>query len=102
MFVNKIGNNLQKLAFKGIQHEVNNTGDAVMRFNYVYDYETKKAHVEFFKVKKNNNAYAGYDVITDKPIAKIELKKEGTAVNLDDITNLDRDEAFAYRIVVEG
>ena len=102
MFVNKIGNNGHNQVFKGYQHELNQVGAPIMRFNYVFDYDTKKAHVEFFKVKKNNNAYAGYEVIKDAPIARVELQKGGTAVNLDDITSLDRNESFAYRIVVEG
>ncbi len=102
MFINKIGNGVNNQVFKGYQHEINNVGNPVMLFNYVFDYDNKKAHVEFFKVKKNNEAYAGYEVLKDTPIAKIELKKGGTPVNLDDIGGLDRDEAFAYRIVVDG
>lgn len=102
MFVNKIGSLNHNLGFKGYQHEVNNVGDAVMRFNYVFDYDTKKAHVEFFKVRKDNNAEGGYEVLKDKPIARVELQKGGTEINLDDITTLDREETFAYRIVVDG
>ena len=101
MFINKIAN-FSKVGFKGYQHGVNNVGDAIMRFNYVYDYDTKNANVEIYKVKKNDNAYAGYEVLTDKPIATVKLQKGGTEVNLDSITGLDRDEAFAYRVVVEG
>ena len=102
MFVSKIGNDFSNLGFKGYQHDLNSVGDSIMRFNYVFDYETKNAHVEIFKVKKNNDVYGGYEVLADEPIAKIKLAKGGTDVNLDDISNLDRDEAFAYRIVVEG
>lgn len=102
MFVNKISSNISKPNFKGFQHETNNVGDPVLRFNYVFDYQSKKAQVELFKVKKNNDAYAGYEVIADQPLASFELKKEGTVVNLKDIPELGKDEAFAYRIVVDG
>ena len=102
MFVNKIGNNVTNPGFKGYQHEINSVGDPIMRFNYVFDYETKNAHVEIFKVKRNNDVYGGYEVIKDAPIARIKLEKGGTAVNLDDISGLDRGESFAYRIAVDG
>ena len=69
---------------------------------YVFDYDTKKAHVEFFKVRKDNNAEGGYEVLKDKPIAKVELQKGGTEINLDDITTLDREETFAYSLITDN
>ena len=101
MFINKVSS-VPVTNFKGYQHDVNSVGDAVMRFNFPYDYENKNAHVEFYRVKKNNQAYSGYEVMADKPISSVKLEKGGIAVNLSDITDLDKDEAFAYRIVVEG
>ncbi len=96
MFVKKINNisNNQQLSFRGYQHEKNSVGEDVMRFNApVLD-----AHIDFYKVRKNPDVYAGYEVIDNAKIASVKIEKNGTLVNLQDITDLDKDEAFAYQI----
>ena len=67
-----------------------------MHFNYPYDYENETCEIQFFQVTPTDK----YNYkINEKPIASVQLKPEGVDVNLQDITNLDKDEAFAYKIV---
>lgn len=101
MFINKI-NGLQNQVFKGYQHKVNDVGEKVYEFNFPYDYTTEDCYVEFFKVKRNDRSYGGYDVISDKCIAREKLSPNGTQINIQHKTLLDPEEAFAYRIVKES
>ena len=103
MFVNKINNGFNQ-AFKGYQYEKNSVGNTVWRFNYEFDREDgkKNGYVEFFKVKRNPKAYAGYEVVQGEPIKRIKLEKEGTPVDMEKDLGLAKDEAFAYRIMVDG
>ena len=129
VLINKINNIYQNQVFKGYQHKTNEVGDKVLKFNYPFDYKTQDAYIEIYKVKKNDNAYNGYEVVREKqidpqdeskvefvakPLKRISLNKEkvqiepnkyefntdGIEVNLDDIPQLENDEAFAYRIFV--
>lgn len=104
MFVSKVTSSKSFLhnSFKGYQHELNNVGERVLRFNYVYDYENQDAKIEIFKVKQNDKVYSGYEVIKDGPIASFKLEKRGTVVNLNDMPELVKEDAFAYRIVIDN
>lgn len=102
VLVNRIEKSIQNQTFRGYQHKINDCGASVMHFNFVHDYTKEKAQLEIYKVKKNNEVYAGYEIITDSVLAKFDLTPKGVEVNLDDIDDLDRDEAFAYRFVVNG
>jgi len=105
VFVSKISGGINNTTFRGYQHEINDVGKRVMRFNLPYDYEknTDNAYLEIYKLRENDKAYTTYDIITDKPIATKKLDgKNGTIVDLDKLTNLDRDEAFAYRFIING
>lgn len=101
MRINKVDSGFNK-SFKGYNYEKNNVGDVVYRFNYPYDYEKSTAYVEFFKVRKNPSAYAGYEVIKGQPIKSFKIEKGGTPVSLKEDLGLNNDEAFAYRIMVDG
>lgn len=95
MFINKI-NGVTKLGFKGYQHVKNDVGENVLRFNYPYDSDKETCEVQIFKAvptDKYNHK------IIETPIASIMLKPEGVNVNMQDITNLDKDAPFAYKIV---
>lgn len=95
MFINKI-NGISNVGFKGYQHLKNNVGENVMKFNYAYDYDKEDCEVQFFKLSEDEN----YNYKVDEtPIASVKLKSEGVDINLQNITNLDKDEAFAYKIV---
>ena len=95
MFVNKI-NGVSNLGFKGYQHVKNDVGENVLKFNYPYDYDKEDCEIHIYKVARTPN----YNYkLSDKPIAKIPLKPEGAEVNIQNITNLDKDEAFAYKVV---
>lgn len=101
MFVNKIGVGSSSKAFKGYQHEINSVGTEVMRFNYPHNYknENEGCFVEVFKVRKNPKAYAGYEVIDRaNPIYTFKIEEQGTVVDIENVANLDPEEAFAYRI----
>ena len=95
MFINKI-NSVSNVGFKGYNHVKNNVGETVMRFNYPYNYKDEDCEIQFFRATPNEK----YNYIIDeKPIYTAALKPEGVDINLQDVTNLDKDEAFAYKIV---
>ena len=95
MFVNKI-NGVSNIGFKAYQHVKNDVGETVMRFNYPYDYDKENCEIQIYSAKPNEK----YNyTLSEKPIAIINLKPEGVDVNLQEITNLDKDEAFAYKVV---
>ena len=95
MFINKI-NSVSNVGFKGYNHVKNNVGETVMKFNYPYNDKEEDCEIQFFRATPNDK----YNYLIDeKPIYTVALKPEGVNVNLQDVTNLDKDEAFAYRIV---
>lgn len=95
MFVNKI-NSVSNVGFKGYQHVKNNVGETIMKFYYPYDYENEDCEIQIYKVYPTDKF--NYKVV-ENPIAKFNLKPDGVDIDLQSITNLDRDEAFAYNIV---
>ena len=95
MFVNKI-NGLPKIGFKGYQHVKNNVGESVLRFNYPYDSDNENCEIQIFRAVPTDKY--NYEII-ETPIASVQLKPEGVDVNLQDLTTLDRDDAFAYKVV---
>ena len=95
MFVNKI-NGVSNLGFKGYQHVKNNVGEDVMRFNFPYASDKETCEVQFFKVTPT---WKYNYKIDETPIASVQLKPEGVDVNLQTLTELGKDEAFAYKIV---
>lgn len=95
MFVNKI-NGVSNVGFKGYQHVKNDVGETVMHFNYVYDYDKEDCEIQFFRAVPNDK----YNhKIIETPIASVKLKPEGVDVNLQELTNLDKDAPFAYKII---
>ena len=95
MFVNKI-NGVSNIGFKGYQHVKNNAGETVMRFDYPYDSENENCEIQIFSAEPTEN----YNYkLSEKPVAVVNLKPEGVNVNLQDITNLDKDAPFAYKVV---
>lgn len=95
MFVNKI-NSVQNIGFKGYQHIKNDVGETVMRFNYPYDSDKETCEIQIFSATPTEK----YDYkLSSSPIATINLKPEGVDVNLQEITNLDKDAPFAYQVV---
>ena len=96
MFISKINGISNKIGFKGYQHVKNDVGESIMKFNYPYDSDKETCEVHIYKAVPDNK----YNYkLSDEPIAKIQLKPEGVNVNLQDITNLDKDAPFAYKIV---
>ena len=99
MFVNRISGIAQNVGFKGYQHKINDVGERVMHFNYPYDYEKEECLIQIYRaVPADNNNYK----IIETPIATIPLKPEGVDVNIQDLTNLDREDAFAYKVVIKN
>ena len=96
MFINKITGISSNMGFKGYQHTKNNVGETIMKFNYPYNYDDEICEIQIFRVIQTDKY--NYKVI-EKPIAKITLDKDGKEVNLQRETNLDKDEAFAYKVV---
>ena len=95
MFVNKI-NSVQNIGFKGYQHVKNDLGETVMRFNFPFNSEKENCEIQIFSAAPTEN----YNYkLSAAPIATIPLKPEGVDVNLQDITNLDKDAPFAYKVV---
>ena len=96
VFINRI-NGVTNPGFKGYQHVKNETGETVMKFNYPYNYkEGEECEIQFFKATPTENYNYKID---EKPIYTLKMKPEGVNVNLQDVTNLDKDEAFAYRVI---
>lgn len=95
MFINKI-NGVRNLGFKGYQHVKNDVGENVLRFNYPYDSDKETCEVQIFKAVPTDRY--NYKIV-ETPIASVMLKPEGVNVNMQDITNLDKDAPFAYKIV---
>ena len=96
MFINKIGVT-SNIGFKSINNVVNNVGETVKRFNYVYDYNNEECECQIYRVKRLENF--NYVLLDKEPIKTIKLKPDGVDVNLSRITNIGKDEAFAYKIV---
>ena len=95
MFVNKI-NGISHIGFKGYQHVKNDVGETVMHFNYVYDYENEDCEIQIFRATPTDK----YNhKISQTPAAVVQLKPEGVDVNLQELTNLDKDAPFAYKVV---
>ncbi len=95
MFVNKI-NGVSNVGFKAYQHVKNGVGETIMRFNYPYDSEKEDCEIHIYSATPTEK----YDYkLSEKPIAVVNLKPEGVDVNLQDITNLDKDAPFAYKVV---
>ncbi len=95
MFVNKI-NGVSNLGFKGYQHIKNNVGETIMKFNYPYDSDKETCEVQIFRAVPTEKYNYKID---ETPLTSFFLKPEGIEVNLQDITNLDKDAPFAYKIV---
>ena len=95
MFVNKI-NGVSNLGFKGYQHVKNNVGETIMKFNYPYDSDKETCEVQIFRAVPTEKYNYKID---ETPITSFFLKPEGVEVNLQDLTNLDKDAPFAYKIV---
>ena len=96
VFISKINGISNKIGFKGYQHVKNDVGESIMKFNYPYDSDKETCEVHIYRAVPDNK----YNYkLSDEPIAKIQLKPEGVNVNLQDITNLDKDAPFAYKIV---
>ncbi len=94
MLVSKI--NSANIGFKSMRHVVNNVGETVQQFNYVYDSDKEICEVEIFRVTPTDK----YNYkLNEKPIATIPIKPDGTIVNIQNETDLDKDEAYAYRVV---
>lgn len=95
MFINKI-NGISQLGFKGYQHVKNDNGESVFKFNYPYDSEKEVCTIEIYKAVPNEKY--NYQ-ISENPIKTIELKPQGVDVNLNNIPELDRNDAFAYKVI---
>ena len=96
VFISKINGISNKIGFKGYQHIKNDVGESIMKFNYPYDSDKETCEVHIYRAVPDNK----YNYkLSNEPIAKIQLKPEGVNVNLQDITNLDKDAPFAYKIV---
>ena len=96
VFINRI-NGVTNPNFKGYQHVKNETGETVMKFNYPYNYKDgEECEIQFFKASPTENYNYKID---EKPIYTVKMKPEGVNINLQDVTNLDKDEAFAYRVI---
>ena len=95
MFVNKISG-LSNIGFKGYQHVKNDVGETVMRFNYPYDSDKENCEIQIYSATPTEKL--NYK-LSQTPIATIPLKPEGVDVNLQNITNLDKNAPFAYKVV---
>lgn len=94
MFVNKIS--IPNVGFKGYQHVKNDVGETVMRFNYPYDSDKETCEIQIFRATPTDKYNHKID---STPVATVQLKPEGVDVNLQELTNLDKDAPFAYKVV---
>lgn len=100
MFINRIGNGLDKQqVFKGYQHEIDEVGQPVLRFNYPHDYNNVSCKVRFYNVKENPRVQYGYEVIGDHLLGEYPITKNGVQIPLDDMQKLNSKGVYAYSIV---
>ena len=103
VFISKVNNRIIPPTFKGYEHEIDEAGKRVMRFNFPYDYRNSEAYIELYKVQDDDKRGFQYNVLKDSPIARVKLEgRNGTVLDLDDLTDLDRNATFAYRFVIDG
>ena len=95
MLINKI-NNVSNTAFKGYQHVINDVGETVMKFNFPYDYKNETCEIVIYKATPTSKF--NY-VINEKPLTTLKLDEKGYVVNIQDETNLDEEDAFAYEVI---
>lgn len=96
MFVNKISGVSTNIGFKGYQHIKSDIGEDIMKFNYPYDWENETCEIQIFRVHRQDNY--SYKVDTN-PITSFYLEPNGVDIDLQKLTNLDKDEAFAYKYI---
>lgn len=95
MFIKKIIN-LPNVGFKAYQHKKNDVGESIMRFNYPYDSDKENCEIHIYRATLTDS----YDYkLSDSPIAVVNLKPEGVDVDIQEITNLDKEAPFAYKVV---
>lgn len=100
VFINKVENGLNNQVFKGYQHEINDVGEHVRRFNYPYDYKNDTAEIEIYKVEKAPGEYLGLKL--GEKLRNIPLTKEGVIINTRNLPELEEGAPFAYKINING
>lgn len=98
MFINKINGVSSNIGFKSVNNRINDVGENIKRFSYNYDNKNgnESCEIHIFKVTKLDN----HNYKVDKtPIYVLPLTPEGAEINLQSVTDLDKDEAFAYKVV---
>lgn len=102
MKINESGS-IQKLSFRGHQHEKTEDGNEAYRFNCLYDRNKYNCEVEFFKVgqdkKKNFFIEKGCNGSME-PFYRADVGEKGVQVDADYDLDLAKNEPFAYRFVL--
>ncbi len=102
MFISKI-NGPKFQTFKGYNHEIDENGKHLLRFNFPYDYDKiKDAQIEFYKLRNNEEAPSEYILEDNKPIVVKLDGSKGTAVDITRLANFSRDSVFGYRFIIGG
>lgn len=103
MKINK-SDSVKNLSFKGHQHEKTDMGEEAYRFNCLYDKDRYSCKVEFFKVGKDNknNFFIERDCDNKmEPFYEAKVESGGVLVDADYDLDLDKNEPFAYRYVLQ-
>lgn len=102
MKINESGS-IQKLSFKGHQHEKTEDGNEAYRFNCLYDRNKYNCEVEFFKVgqdKKHNFFIEKGCNGSMEPFYRAEVGEKGVQIDASYDLELEKNEPFAYRFVL--
>lgn len=99
MFVNKVNSvSINKtMNFKGYEHVRNARGEDLIRFGIPYDSENEACEMRIYRASQTPNLDYKID---ENPIAKIKIEADGTLVNIQNITNLGREEDCFYNFVI--
>ena len=93
VFINKISGVSQNIGFKSQNHKVNNVGKTIWTLNYPYDYKNENCDVQIYKIRKTDKLNYKLIGAVGEPI---RLNPDGVEVDLDRITNLDKNEEFVF------
>ena len=90
----------KQISFGGIKKLQDNYGFKKHKFYFQYDTDKYNGAVELFTVKRNAKT-GNYEIDDKKPVCEFGLDSNGNSpeIDLDDLSKLNNDCAFAYRYV---
>ncbi len=104
MLINKIGNPRIQ-TFKGYNHEIDENGKRLLRFNFPIDYTKIKgenAKIEFYELADNESDPTGYVKAQQNSYTVLLDGEKGTLVDLTRSAGFGKNSTFGYRFIING